>query len=207
MQRIIVTASLLAASVAGASAATLDTVKQRGTLVCGVSTGFAGFSVPDSQGKFKGLDVDYCVASGEDLPLPDASLDCVVAVDVLEHVTDPTLVLDEIRRVLKPGGPMLFDTLNRTMLAAFTFVLLGEVVLRIVPRGTHDPAKFIKPSELRAMLLRRGFDVGSMTGLGPSGLNRLFDVTFARLPTMSLMYMGHAVKMHAGEANPALRTA
>ena len=62
MQRIIVTASLLAASVAGASAATLDTVKQRGTLVCGVSTGFAGFSVPDSQGKFKGLDVDYCRA-------------------------------------------------------------------------------------------------------------------------------------------------
>jgi len=62
MQRIIVAASLLAASVAGASAATLDTVKQRGTLVCGVSTGFAGFSVPDSQGKFKGLDVDYCRA-------------------------------------------------------------------------------------------------------------------------------------------------
>jgi general L-amino acid transport system substrate-binding protein len=62
MKGIIIAASLLAASIAGASAATLDTVKQRGTLVCGVSTGFAGFSSPDSQGNFKGLDVDYCKA-------------------------------------------------------------------------------------------------------------------------------------------------
>lgn len=62
MKRITIAASLLAASIAGASAATLDIVKQRGTLVCGVSTGFAGFSTPDSQGNFKGLDVDYCKA-------------------------------------------------------------------------------------------------------------------------------------------------
>src|SRR6201987_6156997 len=62
MKRIIIAASLLIAGIAAASAATLDTVKQRGTLVCGVSTGFAGFSAPDSQGNFKGLDVDYCKA-------------------------------------------------------------------------------------------------------------------------------------------------
>jgi general L-amino acid transport system substrate-binding protein len=58
----VIAAGLLAASIGMASAATLDTVKQRGTLVCGVSTGFAGFSAPDSQGNFKGLDVDYCRA-------------------------------------------------------------------------------------------------------------------------------------------------
>src|SRR5262249_8113919 len=62
MKRVIIAAGLIATSVAGAQAATLDTVKQRGTLVCGVSTGFAGFSAPDSQGNFKGLDVDYCKA-------------------------------------------------------------------------------------------------------------------------------------------------
>lgn len=62
MKRTIIAASLLVASIAAASAATLDTVKQRGTLVCGVSTGFAGFSTPDSQGNFRGLDVDYCRA-------------------------------------------------------------------------------------------------------------------------------------------------
>jgi general L-amino acid transport system substrate-binding protein len=63
MRRMVVFAlGLLASGVSAASAATLDTVKQRGTLVCGVSTGFAGFSAPDSQGNFKGLDVDYCRA-------------------------------------------------------------------------------------------------------------------------------------------------
>src|ERR1700750_57986 len=62
MKRVLIAAGLVAASFAGAQAATLDAVKQRGTLVCGVSTGFAGFSAPDSQGNFKGLDVDYCRA-------------------------------------------------------------------------------------------------------------------------------------------------
>jgi general L-amino acid transport system substrate-binding protein len=62
MKRAELVAALLAAGISTASAATLDTVKQRGTLVCGVSTGFAGFSTPDSQGNFKGLDVDYCRA-------------------------------------------------------------------------------------------------------------------------------------------------
>ena len=58
MKRFIIATGLFAASFSAASAATLDTVKQRGTLVCGVSAGFAGFSTPDSQGNYKGLDVD-----------------------------------------------------------------------------------------------------------------------------------------------------
>jgi general L-amino acid transport system substrate-binding protein len=59
MKRIFVATGLLTAWFSGAAAGTLDTVKQRGTLVCGVSAGFAGFSTPDSQGNYKGLDVDY----------------------------------------------------------------------------------------------------------------------------------------------------
>jgi general L-amino acid transport system substrate-binding protein len=62
MRKVVIAAGLLAASTCVASAATLDTVKSRGTLVCGVSAGFAGFSAPDSQGNYKGLDVDYCRA-------------------------------------------------------------------------------------------------------------------------------------------------
>src|ERR1700680_2372210 len=59
MKRVLVATGLLAASLSGATAGTLDTVKQRATLVCGVSAGFAGFSAPDSQGNYKGPDVDY----------------------------------------------------------------------------------------------------------------------------------------------------
>src|ERR1700709_2008911 len=62
MKRIVIATGLLAISITATSAATLDTVKSRGTLICGVSAGFAGFSAPDSQGNYKGLDVDYCRA-------------------------------------------------------------------------------------------------------------------------------------------------
>ena len=62
MKRLFLAAGLSVISLAAAEAGTLDTVKQRGTLVCGVSAGFAGFSMPDSQGNYKGLDVDYCRA-------------------------------------------------------------------------------------------------------------------------------------------------
>src|ERR1700722_935628 len=62
MKRIVIATGLFAIGFSGAAAGTLDTVKQRGTLVCGVSAGFAGFSAPDSQGNYKGLDVDYCRA-------------------------------------------------------------------------------------------------------------------------------------------------
>jgi len=62
MQRLLFIWAFIAVGAVGLQAATLDTVRQRGTLVCGVSTGFAGFSAPDSQGNFKGLDADYCRA-------------------------------------------------------------------------------------------------------------------------------------------------
>ena len=62
MKRIVIATGVLGACFSAATAGTLDTVKQRGTLVCGVSAGFAGFSTPDSQGNYKGLDVDYCRA-------------------------------------------------------------------------------------------------------------------------------------------------
>jgi 2-polyprenyl-6-hydroxyphenyl methylase / 3-demethylubiquinone-9 3-methyltransferase len=171
-----------------------EALARRGAKVIGIDPSAPAIEAAREHAAAEGLDIDYRVASGEDLPLSDGSLDCVVAVDVFEHVTDIAPVLDEICRVLKPGGQLLFDTVNRTTLASLIFVFLGEVVLRIGPRGTHDPAKFIKPSELQAKLLHGGFDPGPMAGLGPSGLNRLFDITFARLPTLSLMYMGYAAK-------------
>ncbi len=101
-------------------------------------------------------------------------------------------VLDEVRRVLRPDGMFLFDTINRTPLAALVIVHLGETVFRLLPRGTHDPAKFIRPAELKEELSKRGFALGQLVGLGPRGINRRLDFTFGRLPSVQIMYMGHA---------------
>jgi 2-polyprenyl-6-hydroxyphenyl methylase/3-demethylubiquinone-9 3-methyltransferase len=170
-----------------------EALAKRGATVIGVDPSEAAIAAAQAHADAEGVAIDYRVGSGEAIPLPDAHADCVVCVDVLEHVADLEAVLDEVARVLKPGGLFLFDTINRTPLAALVIVHLGESVLGLLPRGTHDPAKFIKPAELSARLAQRGFDVGPLVGLGPRGLDRRLDFTFGRLPSVQIMYMGHAL--------------
>ena len=83
----------------------------------------------------------------ERLPFADGSFDTVVAADVLEHLPDLPAAVNELARVLFPGGSFLFDTVNRTPWAWFTAVFGLEQVLRMVPRGTHDWRLFIRPAD------------------------------------------------------------
>ncbi len=131
---------------------------------------------------------------GETLPYADASFDAVVCVDVLEHVQDLDQVLAEVTRVLKPGGLFLYDTINRNPVARLVTVTMAEDVLGLLPKGTHDPAMFIKPAELVHAMQGAGLVPGPMTGLGPRGLNRRGDFTFGRVPLRLVIYMGLARK-------------
>jgi ubiquinone biosynthesis O-methyltransferase len=170
-----------------------EELAKRGAKVTGIDPSAPAIAAARVHAAAQGLDIDYRVGFGEQLPLADESVDCVVIVDVLEHVAvDP--VLDEIRRVLKPDGLILFDTINRTWLAAFVFVTLGENILRISPTGTHDPAMFIRPDELAAKLRLRHFVPARMSGLGPRGIDARGDATFGLLKSMSLQYVGYAIK-------------
>ena len=90
----------------------------------------------------------------------------------------------------------LFDTINRTLLARLVTVTLGEGLLRRLPRGTHDPAMFITPAELRAGLAQAGLLAGTFSGLGPCGLDRRSDLTFGRWPGTAVIYMGTAQSSH-----------
>jgi ubiquinone biosynthesis O-methyltransferase len=169
-----------------------EALERRGAIVTGVDPAVAAIDIAVRHAASEGLPIRYLVATGESLPLPSQSMDYVVCVDVLEHVRDLGMVLDEVKRVLRPGGIFLFDTINRTRLAALVIVFFGEHVVKLLPRGTHDPAKFITPDELEALLKARGFSEFSCAGLGPIGFNRNLDLIFGRLPTLSIMYMGHA---------------
>jgi len=171
-----------------------EALDDRGARVTGIDP--AGDAIKAARAHAHAADrqIRYEVGVGEALPYADHSFDAVVCVDVLEHVQDLQQVLAEIARVLKPGGILCFDTINRGALARFSVVTLAEDVLRLLPRGTHDPALFIKPGELTAGLERAGLVPGPITGFGPRGINGRGDPTFGRLPFTGIIYMGTATR-------------
>ena len=170
-----------------------EPLARQGAHVIGVDPSAPAIEAAKRHAQASGLSIDYRVGTGEYLPVAESSVDIVVCVDVLEHVRDLDAVIDEIRRVLKPGGLFLFDTINRTWKSKLVIVVLGEIVLRLGPRGTHDPALFIRPEELTAKLEQRKFAVATpFGGIGPRGLNRRLDVTFGLWPSTSIAYIGHA---------------
>ncbi len=174
-----------------------EAMAKRGARVVGVDPATEALAAARHHAAEEGLAIDYREGVGEVLPLDDASFDVVVSCDALEHVSDLAQVVAEVHRVLKPGGLFLFDTINRNALSRFVVVTMGERVLRLMPRGTHDPALFITPAELRRLLTRQRFDVGRFQGFGPTGVDRRFDATFRHLPFTGVLYLGSARKRPA----------
>jgi len=169
-----------------------EALAARGARVTGIDPAAEAVAVARDHARTAGYAIAYDVGVGEALPYDDAVFDAVVCVDVLEHVDDLERVLAEVARVLRPGGWFLFDTINRNPLSRLAVITLAEDVLRLLPRGTHDPARFIRPRELRRALAGGGLTPGPMTGLGPCGMNRRGDPVFARLPLKTVIYMGVA---------------
>ncbi|MEM1428853.1 MAG: bifunctional 2-polyprenyl-6-hydroxyphenol methylase/3-demethylubiquinol 3-O-methyltransferase UbiG [Pseudomonadota bacterium] len=169
-----------------------EALHDRGARVTGIDPAAEAIAAAEAHAADTGRAIDYTVGVGEALPYADNRFDAAVCVDVLEHVADLERVLREVARVLKPGGWFLFDTINRTALARFAVVTMAEDVLRLLPKGTHDPALFIRPKDLRQGLEAAGFAVEPFTGLGPRGLTRRGDPSFGALPFTFILYMGAA---------------
>ena len=110
--------------------------------------------------------VDYREISAEALAAEQpGSFDVVTCMEMLEHVPDPSLVVKACATLVKPGGHVFFSTINRNA-KAFLFAIVGaEYVLNLLPRGTHEYAKLIKPSELAAHCRSAGLDLTHTKGL------------------------------------------
>jgi 2-polyprenyl-6-hydroxyphenyl methylase/3-demethylubiquinone-9 3-methyltransferase len=171
-----------------------EALAERGALVTGIDPAEGAIAAARAHAEQAGRDIAYDIGVGEELPYAGGAFDAVVCVDVLEHVRDLSQVIREVARVLKPEGLFLFDTINRNPLARLATITVAEDILRLLPRGTHDPAMFIKPAEMRSTLQAAGLVPGRFTGLGPRGINRRFDLTFGRLPLTAILYMGVASK-------------
>jgi 2-polyprenyl-6-hydroxyphenyl methylase/3-demethylubiquinone-9 3-methyltransferase len=171
-----------------------EAMAKKGAAVTGLDQARGAIAAARRHAEQEGLAIDCREGVGEDLPFADGAFDVVVSCDALEHVADLEQVLDEVTRVLRPGGLFLFDTINKNALSSFVVVTMGERVLRLLPEGTHDAAMFIKPAELKRALTRRGFDVGRFKGFGPVGVDRRLDPVFGFVPLTAVNYLGSATK-------------
>jgi 2-polyprenyl-6-hydroxyphenyl methylase / 3-demethylubiquinone-9 3-methyltransferase len=124
------------------------------------------------------LQVDYRVQSSEELAAAEpASFDVVCCMEMIEHVPDPFVLIRDLAAMLKPGGQLFLSTLNRTP-AAFGAAIVGaEYVMRLLPRGTHHYAQFLKPSEVSGMFRRVGLELEDISGLAYNPLTRNASLT------------------------------
>lgn len=111
------------------------------------------------------LKIDYRLCTPEHLPYDNNSMELVTCFDVLEHVLEKETILSEIHRVLAPGGWLFFDTLNKTFWSKLLTIWLGEMMLRLIERGTHDWRHFLSPDDLRQLLETQGFERMEFAGI------------------------------------------
>ena len=95
----------------------------------------------------------------------EGAYDLVTCMEMLEHVSEPQLVIEHCTRLLKPGGYLFLSTINRTLQAYASVIIAAEYILGLLPRQTHDYEKFIKPSELAAMVRKEGLETIGMAGM------------------------------------------
>lgn len=122
-----------------------------------------------------GLKVDYRLTTAEGLAAAEpGQFDVVTCMEMLEHVPDPASTIAACARLVKPGGWVFLSTLNRNP-KSYLFAILGaEYILKLLPRGTHDWARFIKPSELTRLTRDAGLDMAELIGMTYNPLTRTY---------------------------------
>jgi 2-polyprenyl-6-hydroxyphenyl methylase/3-demethylubiquinone-9 3-methyltransferase len=138
----------------------------KGADVLGIDLGEKALNVAKLHQLESGAKVSYMLTSVEQLALEQpASFDVVTCMEMLEHVPDPASIVAACAKLVKPGGAVFFSTINRNPKAYLFAVLGAEYLLNVLPKGTHDYAKFIKPSELSAWVRQNGLTVSGMRGM------------------------------------------
>ena len=169
-----------------------EAMAQRGASVTGIDMGEAPLAVARLHQQESGLDINYLQSTAEELAATrSGEFDIVCCLEMLEHVPDPGSVISACAALARPGGNLYFSTINRNP-KAFMFAIVGaEHILQLLPAGTHDYAKFIKPSELAAWIRDAGLLVKGMTGLSYNPLTRHYKLDPR---DVSVNYMVRAVK-------------
>ncbi|MDN6297870.1 MAG: bifunctional 2-polyprenyl-6-hydroxyphenol methylase/3-demethylubiquinol 3-O-methyltransferase UbiG [Halomonas sp.] len=155
-----------------------EAMTHRGAEVTGIDLGHAPLEVARRHAAENAVNVHYRHVAVETLAeeLP-GEFDVVTCMEMLEHVPDPASIITACSRLVRPGGHVFFSTLNRTHKARALAIFGAEYVLRMLPRGTHDYTKFIRPSEMAAWCRQSRLAVDEQTGLTYNPLTQHYRLT------------------------------
>jgi 2-polyprenyl-6-hydroxyphenyl methylase/3-demethylubiquinone-9 3-methyltransferase len=143
-----------------------ESLAQSGAQAKGIDLSEKALKVADLHSLESGIAVQYEYISAEDLATKEpAQYDVVTCMEMLEHVPDPLSIIQACSSLVKPGGKVFFSTLNRNPKSYLLAVIGAEYILRMLPKGTHDYKKFIKPSELNGFLSEAGLELNEIIGL------------------------------------------
>lgn len=155
-----------------------DSMARRGASVLGIDLASKALKVAQLHAlEAKTEGVQYREISAEALAAEQAgSFDVVTCMEMLEHVPDPAAIVGACAALVKPGGRVFFSTINRNP-KSYVFAVLGaEYLLRLLPRGTHDYAKFIKPAELAQFARNAGLTVDAIKGMTYNPLTKIYSL-------------------------------
>ncbi|PVV26515.1 MAG: bifunctional 3-demethylubiquinol 3-O-methyltransferase/2-polyprenyl-6-hydroxyphenol methylase [gamma proteobacterium symbiont of Ctena orbiculata] len=155
-----------------------ESMAANGAQVTGIDMGEAPLQVARLHLLESGLEINYERIPVERLAEEQPEqFDVVTCMEMLEHVPDPASVVNACARLVKPGGTLFFSTINRNP-KSYLFAIVGaEYVLKLLPKGTHDYAKFIRPSELQGWLREAGLTTLGMTGMSYNPLTQIYRLS------------------------------
>ncbi|MFO1422046.1 MAG: bifunctional 2-polyprenyl-6-hydroxyphenol methylase/3-demethylubiquinol 3-O-methyltransferase UbiG [Candidatus Competibacteraceae bacterium] len=165
-----------------------ESMALRGAQVLGIDMGEAPLAVAQLHQLESGAELDYRRITAEELADSEpAGFDVVTCMELLEHVPNPASTIEACARLVKPGGHLFFSTINRNPKAYLLAIVGAEYVLRMLPKGTHDYRKFIRPSELDGWLRAAGLTLRHLTGLHYNPLTGRYRLG----PGVAVNYMAH----------------
>lgn len=154
-----------------------ESMAKKGAIVTGIDLSEKALKVADLHGLESGVSVRYKNIPAEEMAEAEAGqYDVVTCMEMLEHVPDPSSIIRACTKLLKPGGHVFFSTLNRNV-KSYLFAIFGaEYVLQLLPKGTHDYAKFITPAELSQDVRNAGLELNAMKGLSYNPLTKIYSL-------------------------------
>jgi 2-polyprenyl-6-hydroxyphenyl methylase / 3-demethylubiquinone-9 3-methyltransferase len=154
-----------------------ESMADKGAEVTGIDLGEKALKVAQLHSLESGVAVDYQLISVEELAEKQPeSFDVVTCLEMLEHVPDPASVIAACAKLVKPSGYVFFSTINRNPKAYLFAVIGAEYVLNMLPRGTHDYEKFIKPSELASWARAAGLSLQDQVGMSYNPITQYYSL-------------------------------